>query len=118
MAHDQWWIIPAQVLTLFLGGGILLLVCLVVWRYWVDWQATPGRAGLLPLHVWMMAVSYALLTVTVMTAAFLNVVTWRAFIYVPALFLGLAGLFIMVHFQRRTYAHQRRSNARDEAGGS
>ncbi len=95
-----------------LGGGLLLLTTIVLVRYLLEWSRTPGRAGLLPLHVFLVAASYDLMVLGFTLGIATRPASWRAAIIIPALALGLVAMFVMVTFQRRTYAHKRREAAK------
>jgi len=93
-------------LTLFMGGGILALAAATMRRYYLRWRRTPGAPGLLYLHVLLVAGSYLLLITLMMAGAIsggLQLADWRAAIRIPALALGLAAMFVLVNFQRKTY---------------
>lgn len=75
-------------------AGSFLLTCtvLVTAQYFVAW-ARNRHARLLKMHVWLIALSYDLLLVAVMTRPLDD---WRAALYVPAVFLGAAGMYAVM----------------------
>ena len=88
----------------FLGGGLALLTTVVLVRYFREWRRTPGRAGLLPLHVFLVAASYDLMVLGFTLGIATRPASWRAAIIIPALVLGLAAMFVMVTFHLRPQA--------------
>ena len=75
-------------------AGCFLLTCtvLLTGQYFIAWTRD-RQARMLPTHVWMITLSYDLLLVAVMTR---ELDDWRAILYVPAVFLGAAGMYAVM----------------------
>lgn len=95
--------------TVFMGGSLLLTTTWVLIRYFRQWRRTPGRAGLLPLHIWLIALSYDLLVVIVVGRGIAGGLddSW-AWLRIPALAIGLGAMFILANFQRGHYNYLKR----------
>ncbi|MCW2758049.1 MAG: hypothetical protein JWO46_1795 [Nocardioidaceae bacterium] len=76
------------------AGVLLATTALVAIQHIRLWRA--DRTRLLPLHVGIIAISYDLFIVAVMT---LPLQTWRVWIYTPALLLGLFGMLVITRHQ-------------------
>ncbi len=91
------------------------MTTLVLLAYFVEWARTPGRRGLVPLHIWLIALSYDLLIALVIFGGVFGRTTLdddRAWIRIPALVFGLAGMFVLANFQINSYSYLRREHAR------
>ena len=90
----------------FTAGGIILLALLTSARYARAWRRAPkGPGRLLPLHVWLVSLSYSgtvfIIGIGAVTGASGDLTDWRSWVRIPALLIGLAAMFVLVNFQRK-----------------
>ena len=82
-----------------LAGGLMGFTVVVALRYWARWHvaATEGqaRSGLLPFHVWTIALSYDLLLLGVVIQMSVRVRWWHVVIDLPALILGIIAMVVV-----------------------
>ena len=83
----------------FLGGIVFVLSGYIILHHFRAWRSRDERTRLLPLHVWLIAVSYNLLVISHM----LRVPrTDLAFAFgSTALLVGIYSLWVMVKLQRK-----------------
>ena len=103
----EWLAFGLRLVVYLTGGTAFALSLWVAWRHLQAWRHSPGKR-LLPLHVWMIATSYALLLLTVLT--FTGTPSWRIAFYGPALPMGAAAMLVM--FRRQ----QVEADERDDRG--
>ncbi len=97
MAEDALYV--GRLLVWLLGGGLVSLTFMVVWDHLRTWRRKgKDMRRMLPLHVWTVALSYDLLVITVLSRT--GPLGWRAFIYVPALLIGVFAMYVLVKHQR------------------
>lgn len=63
----------------------------VAYRHFRRWRNVPEA---IPMHCWLVALSYDLLVITVVLEASL-VIDWRWIFYVPAMAFGVVGMTIL-----------------------
>lgn len=78
-----------------LCGFLIGMTTVVAVRHIGQWRRDKTR--LMPLHVWMIALSYDLLLISLLSRD--EPLNWRAVIYGPAIVLGVAGMVTMLRYQ-------------------
>lgn len=93
--------------TLCISAGGLLsgFIVVVAYQYGRVWAKAPRDRGLLPFHVWVISTSYVLFLAgaTAELVELVNAqagVTWRLFVYGPAILLGFIAMWA-IHGRRR-----------------
>lgn len=84
--------------------GITLVVAIMFFRAWRQTVNTP-RSGLLPFHVWTIALSYDLLLASATVEVLIRVnadahPSWRLFVLTPAYVLGITAMYAVLRLQR------------------
>jgi hypothetical protein len=84
----QWFIVT-------LSGLVLGATTVVAVRHYLLWRKAPDGARLLPLHVWLVALSYDLLVLATMLQSLVLLRWWHPWVFVPALLLGLGAMYVI-----------------------
>jgi len=88
-----------RLIVWLLGGVLVSLTFMVTWDHLHTWvRKGKDKSRSLPLHVWTVALSYDLLVIALLTRT--GPLDWRAFIYIPALLLGVFAMYVLVKHQR------------------
>jgi len=82
-----------------MAAGLMGFTFIVAMRYWASYHisVTRGRVrrGLLPLHVWTIALSYDLLLLAVVIQMAVRTRWWHVVLFLPALFLGIIAMAVI-----------------------
>lgn len=76
----------------------------VVVRYALYWRvvrAQGKRVSTIPLHVWLVALSYDLLVFGMAYQIQRDLEPWHVFVYLPALLTGVVGMHVLGRRQQR-----------------
>lgn len=80
--------------------GATLVIAIRHMRHWRVLRAEGVRAAL-PLHVWVIAMSYDLLLLGVAFQSQTYVRWWHPWVYIPALILGMYAMVVIGRAQTR-----------------
>ena len=85
-----WAVLLLQAAASALVGATILVVV----RYLIRWNKN-GRKGHLPLHIWLVAVSYDFLLLGVVIQTMVLVRWWHWLVYVPAILFGAPAMYVL-----------------------
>lgn len=92
-------------LTLFLGAAFLVgSTFVVVARWFVGWRIARSSGAVkasLPLHVWLVALSYDLFVLGMCIRVYEDGADWpKAALYLPAIGFGIYGMLVLARAQK------------------
>ena len=85
-------------LATFLVGFSLVAVI----RFLLRWRVVrhSGRVTTIPLHVWLVSLSYNLLVVGMVIDVYQRSQAWHPYVFLPALITGIYGMIVLVKAQK------------------
>lgn len=101
-----WWM---RWIVLAMSGFLAGTTAVIATRYAVIWSRVPAEQksqhrGLLPLHVWLVTLSYDLLLASATVEVWTRMTvaagpSWRVFVLLPAYVLGVLAMIVI--YRRR-----------------
>jgi len=100
-----------RIITVFIPAAIIAgSVAMVIFAYYKAYRIDKfkgARAGLLPHHVWTIAISYMLLIIDEILVVFERKgsdISIHTFLLAPAFILGVIAMYLVLRFERLRYS--------------